>query len=82
MEKLNAHNRVAGIKQTRAAVMSGRTKRVYVACDAQPSAVAPILELCRNRGISPVTEFSAHDIGRACSIDVPCAAAAVIAAEN
>lgn len=79
MDKLNTHNRVAGIKQTRAAILSGKSECVYVAADAQPSAVAEILELCRDNGISPVTEYSAHDIGRACSIDVPCAAAAIIA---
>ena len=82
MEKLDIHNRVAGIKQTRAAILSGNIKGVYVAADAQPSAVAQILELCRERGISPMTEYSARNIGRACGIDVPCAAAAATAVEN
>lgn len=82
MEKLNTHKRVAGIKQTRNAILSGKAESVYVAADAQPFAVAQILELCRDRDISPVTEYSAHDIGRACGIDVPCAAAAVYSAEN
>ncbi len=78
MERLASHNKVAGIKQTKTAITSGDALAVYVACDADPCAVEGILELCRERGIELVCEYTRKELARACRIDVPCAAAAVL----
>ena len=76
MEKLSTRLRVAGIKQTRAAVEAGRADAVYIAEDAEPSAVGGIAALCREKGIEVIYVPTRRELAKACRIDVPCAAAA------
>lgn len=78
MERLVSHNKVAGIKQTTSAINSGEAQVVYVACDADPCAVAGLSELCCERGIDIVSDYTRKELAKACRIDVPCAAAAVL----
>ena len=42
MERLNSSNKVAGVKQTKAAVNSGSASVVYVASDADITLTEPI----------------------------------------
>lgn len=76
MEKLNTQSRVAGIKQTRAAIEADRADAVYIAEDAEPSAVDGIISLCRDKGIDVIYVPTRRELAKACRIDVPCAAAA------
>ena len=78
MERLISHNKVAGIKQTKAAINSGGALVVYVACDADPCAVEVVSKLCCERGIELVCDYTRKELAKACRIDVPCAAAAVL----
>ena len=78
MERLISHNKVAGIKQTKAAIMSDKAAVVYVACDADPCAVDGISILCGERGVEVVCGCTRKELAKACKIDVPCAAAAVL----
>ena len=68
--------RVTGLRQTQKAALAGRAERVFLAKDADPARTEPILQLCRQSGIPVDREFTMARLGRACRIEVGCAAAA------
>ena len=78
MEKLKTPYKVIGIKQTKAAIRDGKAMTVYIADDAAFSVISDVIELCRGAGIDPVHVPTLKELGRACGIDVPCAAASVV----
>lgn len=78
MERLISHNKVAGIKQTRAAVKARDALVVYIAKDADLHMVSEIASLCEEMNIELVCEYTRKELAKACRIDVPCAAAAVL----
>ncbi len=78
MERLISHNKVVGIKQTKAALKAGGADVVYVAADAEPSLVAEIVELCEAGRTELVLGHTRKELAKACKIDVPCASAAVL----
>ena len=78
IERLNNPNKVVGIKQTKTAIKSGTATVVYVASDADFCAVEEVLSLCKNNGIELVCDYSRKEIARACKVDVPSAAAAIL----
>ena len=82
MEALAAKEKVVGLKQVRRAVASGKVRKVYLACDADPRLTEPMEALCRASGIDVVTDYTMAQLGRACGIDVPTAAAALLAKEK
>jgi len=75
MEALAAKEKVVGLKQVRRAVASGKVRKVYLACDADPRLTEPVEALCQAAGIAVVTDYT---MGRACSIAVGTAAAAAL----
>ena len=42
MEALAAKEKVVGLKQVRRAVASGKVRKVYLACDADPRLTEPV----------------------------------------
>ncbi len=78
MHRLNSSNRVAGVKQTKAAVAENKVQVVYLACDAAPTMTEPIARLCREKGIELISDCTRKELAKACRIDVLCAAAAVL----
>ena len=78
MDRLNSLSRVAGIKQTKNAVLGGNAKVVYAASDADPSLIAEITSLCAERGVEVVGGITRRELAKACKIDVPCAVAAAL----
>ena len=76
MEALAAKEKGVGLKQVRRAMASGRVRRVYLACDADPRLTEPMEALCQASGITVVTDYTMAQLGRACSIAVGTAAAA------
>lgn len=77
-EERNTPRRVTGLKQTVRAVRSGEAKRVLLARDADEALLAPLRDLCRERGV-PVTEHgSMKELGEFCGLAVGAAAAAVL----
>ncbi len=78
MERLISHNKVAGIKQTKAAVNSGKAMVVYIANDVDLHMVSGIASLCEEMNVELVCGYTRKELARACRIDVPCAAAAVL----
>ena len=50
LEELKAGSRVVGAKQTRRALKDGRAKRVYMAKDADPRLLQPLVqEACKEK---------------------------------
>lgn len=69
---------VVGAKQLRKAVFSGRTRRVFLARDADPSLTEPLEKLCVEHHIQVTWVSSMASLGRKCGIEVSAAAAAVV----
>lgn len=70
--------RVVGIKQTTKAISNGLAVEVLIARDAEERVAAPLRELCREAGIVPDETMDMLALGRACSIEVGAAAAALV----
>ena len=78
MDRLGSAEKVAGIKQTKNVIISGSAALVYIACDANPSMIQEISDLCAEYGVEAISDYSRKELAKACKIDVPCAAAAVL----
>lgn len=75
---ISSKNKVAGVKQTKNAIISGQASMVYVAYDADEELTGQITALCEENGTEFVSDFSRKELAKACRIEVPCAAAAVL----
>ena len=64
LEELSCENRVVGLKQTRRLLAAGHAGRVFLAKDADPALVEPLLAACRAVGMPAVTEFTMSQLGR------------------
>ncbi len=78
MESLKHKNKVVGIKETKNAVKAGTADVVYLAEDADFHVTEPLRELCILSGIEVQNVSGRKEIAKACGIDVPTAAAAVL----
>ncbi len=68
---------VAGLKQTLRALKQGRAAEVFCADDAQEELCRAVLEAADAAGLSAV-RCTMRELGRACGLNVPTAAAAVL----
>ncbi|HHP51402.1 MAG TPA: 50S ribosomal protein L7Ae-like protein [Moorella mulderi] len=73
-----AKKRLVGTRQVTKEVLKGTPRAVYVAKDAEQRVTAPLIELCRERGIEVIEVDSMEELGRACGIDVGSASAAIL----
>lgn len=81
LSELNTQNKIVGIKQLRKALRIGGVQKVFVALNADPKMISPIVEASREAGI-PVEEAETMEIlGKACGIEVGAAVAAIIQPE-
>lgn len=78
LNEISHKKMIAGAKQLRKAIPSGKASRVYLAKDADPAITEPILALCEQNRIAYTWVVSMTDLGRACGIDVGAAAAAAV----
>jgi len=78
LRELETEHKVVGVKQLKKALRDGRTKRVFLAKDADPQLTESVSQLCIQYGVSCAWVASMADLGRACGIDVGAAAAAVL----
>ena len=69
---------LVGLKQTRQAIETGKASKVFVAMDAEPRLVQPLVEACRKFGIPTEEVVSMRQLGAACGIHVGAAAAAIL----
>ncbi|WP_299447755.1 ribosomal L7Ae/L30e/S12e/Gadd45 family protein [uncultured Phascolarctobacterium sp.] len=75
-----AEQRTVGVKQTEKAVLKQAAEVVYIACDADERVTGKLLALCQEKQVPTVTTEAMLEIGRACSINVKAAAAAILKA--
>ena len=68
---------VAGLKQTRKAVLRGTARRVLLAKNADPGLTEPLEALCRDHRVPVRWVSSMQELGQACSLSVGTAAAAI-----
>lgn len=78
MESLKHRNKVVGIKETKNAIKAGAADVVYIAEDVDFYAVQPLRELCAEMGVRLEAVPARKELAKACGINVPTAAAAVL----
>ena len=78
LAELKDSHRVTGSKQVKKAITQGLARKVFIAGDAEPHIVEPIIELCRQNDIDYQTVESMKALGEACGIEVGSAAAATL----
>ena len=78
LAELRGRKVVAGAKQLKKALLSGRAKQVFLAENADPALTQPIEAMCLQNQINCAWVPSMSDLGHACGIDVGAAAAAVV----
>ncbi len=77
LDLLRESAKVVGAKQLMKAIRSGEIERAFVAQDADIFVTQPIVNLCGEKNI-PVEEVrSMKELGTACCIQVPTAAAGI-----
>ena len=69
---------VVGAKQLRKALAGGKVFRVYLAQNADPAIVEPLVALCQQNNVDFTWVRSMADLGRICGIEVGAAAAATL----
>lgn len=70
--------KVAGAKQVRRAIADGMAARVFLAKDADPRIVSPLLTFCEEKSVPVETACTMAELGAACGLAVGSAAAAVM----
>lgn len=77
-ERLKTSDRLVGVKQVQKAVLSGKTRVVFIAEDAGQKVIAPILDICGEKGVQVVYVPTKKRLGELCGIEVGASAAAVL----
>lgn len=78
LDELKMAKKVVGIKQLRRALSSGNVKKVFLAEDADPNLVEPLIEECNIKGIQFEKLPTMKELGRNCGIDVGATAAGIL----
>ena len=81
IQELNSPNKVVGAKQAKRALRDGRAVRLFMAMDADPRLLQPLVQEAVNRQV-PVSQVpTMKELGAACGIAVG-AAVAVLTKEG
>lgn len=75
---LKAARKAIGTKQTVRAVEKGLAAKVYLASDADNRVIAPLVQLCSQRGVGVEAGATMAELGKACGIEVGAAAVALL----
>lgn len=78
LEVLKENSKTIGTKQTLKAVTKAAAAKVFVAQDADPRIVLPLIELCQQKNIAVETVETMSLLGKACGVDVGTASAAIL----
>lgn len=78
LQDLSGKRTVAGAKQIRKAMTSGKATCVYLALDADPAITEPLLALSQQYNIAAHWVKTKINLGQACGIEVGAAAAAAV----
>ena len=75
---LKTAKKAIGAKQTARAVEKGLAAKVYLADDADRRVVAPLAQLCSQKGVEVNDGITMTELGKACGIEVRAAAVALL----
>ena len=78
LEVLKGTDKTIGTKQTLKAVSKDTVQMVFIARDADPRVVLPLVEACREKNIAVEEVESMSLLGKACNVDVATASAALL----
>ena len=78
LESLKNAPHVTGLKQVSKIVGKGDAKCVFVAVDADVRVTKPLKALCEEKGVPVNDTATMAEIGKACTIEVGAAAAALL----
>ncbi|HML32081.1 ribosomal L7Ae/L30e/S12e/Gadd45 family protein [Sporomusa sphaeroides] len=78
LEGLKTARKAIGAKQAVRAVEKGLAAKVYLADDADRRVVAPLAQLCGQKGIEVNEKMTMAELGKACGIEVGAAAVALL----
>lgn len=78
LEDLKKAPHVTGLKQVGKAVGRGEAEGVFLAADADDRVRLPLRALCEEKRVPVVDSVTMAELGRACSIEVGAAAAAIL----
>lgn len=78
LEELKQAHKVVGAKQTRRALRDGRAKKVFIAKDADPRILQPLVQEAVRTGVRLEQADTMKQLGEACGIAIGAAIAAVI----
>lgn len=78
LDELKTASKVVGIKQLRKALAAGTVKKVFLAKDADPMLIEPILKCCEETNTTVIYVATMKQLGAACEISVAAAAAAIV----
>ena len=76
--ELAASSKVVGAKQVRRALEKGSVARLYIAQDADPALLQPLVQKAVNAGVRVEQIASMKQLGEACGIAVGAAVAALL----
>ena len=74
--ELSGPNKVVGAKQAKRALRDGRAARLYMALDADPRLLQPLVQEAVNRQVPVVQVPSMKELGTSCGIAVGASVAA------
>ena len=81
IQELSGPNKVVGAKQAKRALRDGRAARLYIAVDADPRLLQPLVQEAVNRQVPVQQVPSMKEVGQSCGIAVG-AAVAVLTKEG
>ena len=81
IQELSGPNKVVGAKQAKRALRDGRAARLYIAVDADPRLLQPLVQEAVNRQVPVAQVPSMKELGVSCGIAVG-AAVAVLTKEG
>lgn len=78
LTRLKTGHKVVGAKQSRRAISDGLAACAFLAADADPQLIDPLMELCQKNGV-PIEEVpTMRTLGDACGISVGAAVAVAL----
>lgn len=78
IRELSTSNKVVGAKQVRRALKDGRAARLYMAMDADPRLLQPLVQAAVNQQVPVEQVPTMKELGAACGIAVGGAVAALL----
>ena len=78
MERLRSQKFLAGLKQSKKAILSKKATLVYIAQDADDYIKLPLIDLCEKEEIEVLYVETMKELSKACHVEVPTAVAVLI----